>query len=197
MNNYEYIIASLPLLEGDAAKAFDADAILSEIRSQLGRGDDALVELLLESSGPGSDPAAFCHKALAGRNRFLKEYAKLELARRNAGAAYVNSRLGRPEGTDVLILSEDEENPSVEDSDELSRIFGQTDILAREKALDDFVWKAVDRITVLDVFDIDLILAFVVKLRLAARWQALDGEAGRELFHRLVKEMKETRTNNE
>ncbi len=193
MNNYEYIIASLPLLEGDDARAFDADAILSEIRSQLGRSDDDLVELLLGSFGPEGDPAGFCIKALGGRNRFLREYAKLELGLRNAKAAYVNARLGRPEGTDVLTLSEDEENPSFEDAGDLDAIFAQTDILAREKALDDFVWKAVDRITVLDVFDIDLILAFIVKLKTAARWQSLDEEAGRELFHRLVKEIKENK----
>ena len=178
-------------MERDDARSFDPDAILTEIRSQLGRSDDALVELLLGSFGPGGDPAGFCRKAINGRNRFLKEYAKLDLGLRNAGAAYVNSRLGRPEGTDVLILSEDEDNPPFENQEELGQIFGQKDILAREKALDDFVWKAVDRITVLDVFDIDLILAFIVKLKLAARRQALDEEAGRELFHRLVKEIKD------
>ena len=67
------------------------------------------------------------------------------------------------------------------------------DILARERGLDDFYWKSADELTVLDVFDLDVILAFVVKLKLVERWLRLDEATGRELFRKLVKEIKENR----
>ena len=65
------------------------------------------------------------------------------------------------------------------------------DILGRERALDDFYWKTVDAITVLDYFDLDVVLAFVVKLKMVERWLRLDEATGRELFRKLVKEIKE------
>ena len=73
----------------------------------------------------------------------------------------------------------------------MDAILETDDILGRERALDNFYWKAADALTVLDVFDLDLILAFVVKLKQVERWLRLDEATGRELFRKLVKEIKE------
>ena len=43
----------------------------------------------------------------------------------------------------------------------------------------------------LDYFDLDVVLAFVVKLKMVERWLRLDEATGRELFRKLVKEIKE------
>lgn len=189
MNNYEYIIASLPLLHPDDRVAPDTDAILTEIREQLTARDLAVLDFLLSSYEPETLNAEFYLKAKESRSPFIREFFRIDLGVRNAKVEYLNRTLNRPEGTDIV--SPWEELPEFEQKPEVDAILEGTDILARERGLDDFYWKAVDTITVMDYFDLDAILAFVVKLKLVERWLRLDEATGRELFRKLVKEIKE------
>ena len=191
MNNYEYIIASLPLLSKDEKEMPDTDAILSEIREQLSAKDISTLDLLLSSFDPDKLDAEFYRKAAKDRNRFIREFFCLDLGIRNTKVEYLNSTLGRPEGTDVVVLDPDGEDPAFEQKAEVEALLRTDDILGRERALDDFYWKTVDAITVLDYFNLDVVLAFVVKLKMVERWLRLDEATGRELFRKLVKEIKE------
>ena len=191
MNNYEYIIASLPLLQPDDRVAPDTDAILTEIREQLSEKDLAVLDFLLSAYEPETLDAEFYLKAEKSRTPFIREFFRIDLGVRNAKVEYLNRTLGRPEGTDVVRPWE--EIPEFEQKPEVDAILEGTDILARERGLDNFYWKAVDTITVMDIFDLDVILAFVVKLKLVERWLRLDEATGRELFRKLVKEIKENR----
>ena len=191
MNNYEYIIASLPLLSKDGKEMPDTDAILSEIREQLSAKDISTLDLLLSSFDPDKLDAEFYRKAAKDRNRFIREFFCLDLGIRNTKVEYLNSTLGRPEGTDVVVLDPDGEDPAFEQKAEVEALLRTDDILGRERALDDFYWKTVDAITVLDYFNLDVVLAFVVKLKMVERWLRLDEATGRELFRKLVKEIKE------
>ena len=74
MNNYEYIIASLPLLSKDGKEMPDTDAILSEIREQLSAKDISTLDLLLSSFDPDKLDAEFYRKAAKDRNRFIREF---------------------------------------------------------------------------------------------------------------------------
>ena len=191
MNNYEYIIASLPLLSKDGKEMPDTDAILSEIREQLSAKDISTLDLLLSSFDPDKLDAEFYRKAAKDRNRFIREFFCLDLGIRNTKVEYLNSTLGRPEGTDVVVLDPDGEDPAFEQKAEVEALLRTDDILGRERALDDFYWKTVDALTVLDYFDLEVVLAFVVKLKMVERWLRLDEATGRELFRKLVKEIKE------
>ena len=191
MNNYEYIIAGLPLLQQDGRENPDTEAILAEIREQLGSKDILILDLLLDSYEPLKLNADLYLKAAASRNRFIRNFFEMDLGVRNAKVEYLNRTLGRPEGTDILILDPEKEATEFEQKAEVDAILEGGDILARERGLDDFYWKAVDTLTVMDVFDLDVILAFVVKLKLVERWLRLDEATGRELFRKLVKEIKE------
>lgn len=191
MNNYEYIIAGLPLLQQDGRENPDTEAILAEIREQLSARDTRTLDLLLDSCDPSKLNADLYRKAAASGNRFIRNFFELDLGVRNAKVEYLNRTLGRPEGTDVLVLDPEKENAEFEQKGEVDAILEGSDILARERGLDDFYWKAVDTLTVMDVFDLDIILAFVVKLKLVERWLRLDEATGRELFRKLVKEIKE------
>jgi hypothetical protein len=191
VNNYEYIIASLPLLSKDGKEMPDTDAILSEIREQLSAKDISTLDLLLSSFDPDKLDAEFYRKAAKDRNRFIREFFCLDLGIRNTKVEYLNSTLGRPEGTDIVILDPDGEDAEFEQKAEVEALLRTDDILGRERALDDFYWKTVDALTVLDYFDLDVVLAFVVKLKMVERWLRLDEATGRELFRKLVKEIKE------
>ena len=191
MNNYEYIIASLPLLSKDGKEMPDTDAILSEIREQLSAKDISTLDLLLSSFDPDKLDAEFYRKAAKDRNKFIREFFCLDLGIRNTKVEYLNSTLGRPEGTDIVILDPDGEDAEFEQKAEVEALLRTDGILGRERALDDFYWKTVDAITVLDYFNLDVVLAFVVKLKMVERWLRLDEATGRELFRKLVKEIKE------
>ena len=193
MNNYEYIIAGLPLLSQDGRENPDTGALLDEIREQLSSSDRSALDFLLSSYEPETLNAEFYLKAEKSRNRFIREFFSLDLGVRNTKVEYLNRKLGRPEGTDILIPDPESDSVEFEKKEEVNAILEGGDILARERGLDDFYWKSADELTVLDVFDLDVILAFVVKLKLVERWLRLDEATGRELFRKLVEEIKENR----
>lgn len=189
MNNYEYIVASLPVLASDYRGPLDTDAIISEIRSQLSPKDEAVLDTLLKGFDSDSLDAEFYRTALASKNRFIAGYFGYDLDVRNCRVAYLNKALGRPEGQDLLVLDEDEPR-EFEDLEKVNAVLEGSDILERERGLDDIMWERIDELTLMEVFTLDQILGFVAKLQIVARWLRLDPQTGRELFRQLVEEIR-------
>ncbi len=189
MNNYEYIVASLPVIASDYRGPLDTDAIISEIRSQLSPKDEALLDTLLKGFDADSLDAEFYRTALASKNRFIAGYFGYDLDVRNCRVAYLNKALGRPEGQDLLVLDEDEPR-EFEDLEKVNAVLEGSDILERERGLDDIMWERIDELTLMEVFTLDQILGFVAKLQIVARWLRLDPQTGRELFRQLVEEIR-------
>ena len=189
MNNYEYIVASLPVIASDYRGPLDTDAIISEIRSQLSPKDEAVLDTLLKGFDSDSLDAEFYRKALASRDRFIAGYFSYDLDVRNCRVAYLNKALGRPEGQDIMVLDEDEPR-EFEDLEKVNAVLQGSDILGRERGLDDILWERIDSLTLMEVFTLDQILGFVAKLQIVARWLRLDPQSGRELFRKLVEEIR-------
>lgn len=213
MNNYEYIIASLPDLtlqasgpsvhrqsqglQGQASvpsvhrqdQGPDVDAIIGDIREQLSPDDLAELQKLLDGFESGKLTPEFYSGALASRQDFIREYFRFDLNVRNTKVAYLNEAIGRPEGTDVMIL-EGYEPGDYDEEPEVSAVLNGSDILERERGLDNIMWAKVEELTNLHIFDLDIILGFVVRLKIIDRWLKLDPETGRELFGRLVAEIR-------
>ena len=189
MNNYEYIVASLPVIASDYRGPLDTDAIISEIRSQLSPKDEAVLDTLLKGFDSDSLDAEFYRTALASKNRFIAGYFGYDLDVRNCRVAYLNKGLGRPEGQDLLVLDEDEPR-EFEDLEKVNAVLEGSDILERERGLDDIMWERIDELTLMEVFTLDQILGFVAKLQIVARWLRLDPQTGRELFRQLVEEIR-------
>ena len=189
MNNYEYIVASLPVIASDYRGPLDTDAMISEIRSQLSPKDEAVLDTLLKGFDSDSLDAEFYRTALASKNRFIAGYFGYDLDVRNCRVAYLNKALGRPEGQDLLVLDEDEPR-EFEDLEKVNAVLEGSDILERERGLDDIMWERIDELTLMEVFTLDQILGFVAKLQIVARWLRLDPQTGRELFRQLVEEIR-------
>ena len=189
MNNYEYIVASLPVLASDYRGPLDTDEIIGEIRSQLSPKDEVLLDTLLKGFDADSLDAEFYRKALASPDRFIAGYFGYDLDVRNCRVAYLNKALGRPEGQDLLVLDEDEPR-EFEDLEKVNAVLEGSDILERERGLDDIMWERIDELTLMEVFTLDQILGFVAKLQIVARWLRLDPQTGRELFRQLVEEIR-------
>ena len=196
MNNYEYIVASLPVIEPGSrlGSSSAANAIIDDIREQLSNKDNALVTMLLDGFDPEKLNAGFYRACLGSGSRFLREYFLFDLFLRNTKVVYLNASLGRPEGKDVLLL-EELEDYEFEQKEEIVEILSGTDIIGREKGLDMAIWEHVEEVTTMDVFDMDAILGFIARLKIIDRWDKLDPETGAELFRRLIKEIRATYDN--
>lgn len=68
--------------------------------------------------------------------------------------------------------------------------FDNPNLLDRERALDEIKWNYLNEITVFSYFNIETILAFMLKLRISERWLKLDQETGKENFQRVIDELK-------
>ena len=190
MNNYEYIIASLPDFTPDKGPAAESpEEIIEFVHSQLEEKDLVLASILEDGWNGDKLNLEFYEQALAQKNRFLREYFAFDLAVRNAKVRHLNKALGRPEDTDIFLPIEE---PDQELEATLDKIYEDTDILAKERAIDRLVWDRIDEITTFDYFDIDAILGFLAKLHIAQRWMALDEESGRAMFRQLTQEVKST-----
>ena len=196
MNNYEYIVAGLPVLQQGPVQGSRTGAaqILDSIREQLSEHDNALVDLLLSGFESENLDAGFYAAALAHKNRFIREYFGYDLDLRNVKVEYLNKSLGRPDGMD-LVVPPGMEDHSFEGRQEVTAVLQGEDILKRERGLDDLMWKKIDEITVMDVFDIEAILGFIAKLKIIERWEKLDPATGSELFRKLVEEIRSTYDN--
>ena len=193
MNNYEYIIACLPDLRRDGI-AIDVPAVMDSIVSQCSKADRKLVDFLLEGFNGDSLDEDFYKRALSHKNRFIREYFSYDLDVRNAKVDFLNSSLGRPAGQDTMFPARYEVN-AFDDRDKVDAILSGNDILERERGLDGLMWDRIDDITRMDVFNFDIILAFMAKLQITGRWLKLDEQTGRELFRKLVADIRQTYDN--
>lgn len=191
MDNYEYIIASLPILDkdGKGLSGLSEDEVIDGISDLCSERDRALIGALRKSWGDDAD-AAFYASALSLHSAFLRKYFRFDLTLRNAKAEYLNLRLGRESGQDVISVTGFEA-----DDETLAQVEGllaDDDLLRREKGIDDAYWEMVDGATVAELFSIDAILAFIAKLHIVCRWLRLDAGAGREMFARLIRDIRGT-----
>ena len=193
MSNFEYIISSLPWLTVDYKYAGGQGFVdvIEEIKDNLGEKDSAVLDFLLKGFQPDSLDAAFYTEALAHPCKFVRDYFRFDLNLRNAKVRYLNRQLGRAAEADVLTL-EEEDLVEFEEAGPVEEVLEGSDLIAREKGLDDIVWKKADDLSIFHYFDLTAVLAYVAKLHIVDRWLALDPEQGRDLFYKLVQEVKGT-----
>ena len=189
MNNYEYIIASLPAISTDWKFTDNTpEDYLEEIKSQCSKVDCEVIDFLREGLADENLDRDFYLRAFAHKNRFIRDYFLFDMNVRNAKVRYLNTALSREKGKDVMDLPEGD----FEQAQALETIFAGNDILARERALDDLVWDKISELTIFNYFDINAILGFIAKLHIVARWYKLDERTGRERFRKLVDEVRGT-----
>ncbi|MBO4760723.1 MAG: DUF2764 family protein [Bacteroidales bacterium] len=190
MDNYQYIIASLPvpnkdIRPGDVSRSAE---LLAFIREHCSREDNALIDRLLDGYDESKLGQAFYETALSGSDRFLREFFTFDLRVRNAKVRFLNKALDRPVDQDIFLEPEGE----FPEAEKIAAVLQDKDILARERGLDGLMWAKIDEILIFDTFNIDVILGFIAKLKISDRWLTLDEQTGREMFRRLVQEIRGT-----
>ena len=200
MANYEYIIASLPdITTGWKFTDNGPQYYIEEITGQCSQKDNELIEFLLSGHKDDNLNEDFYIKAITHKNRFIREYFTFDLNVRNAKVRYLNKALGRPADKDMMSFPETAPEKVLEavaaefeESAALESVLNSEDILTRERGLDDLMWDKISSLTIFNYFDIEVILGFIAKLNIVARWYKLDEQTGREMFKRLVDEVRGT-----
>ena len=200
MANYEYIVASLPdITTGWKFGDKGPQDYIEEIVSLCSDKDRKLIEFLLSGYMDENLNVDFYAKALTHKDRFISEYFRFDLNVRNAKVKYLNKALGRPADKDILTFPEeapqqllDIASQEFEEAADLETVLNVGDILSRERGIDDLMWEKIDNLTTFNYFDIDAILGFITKLNIVARWFKLDEQTGREMFKKLVDEVRGT-----
>ena len=200
MANYEYIVASLPdITTGWKFGEKGPEDYIEEIASLCSDKDRKLIEFLMSGYLEENLNAGFYSEALTHKDAFIREYFRFDLNVRNAKVKYLNKALGRDAEKDVLLFGEDTPQAVLdvaaeefEEAADLETILNTGDILSRERGIDDLMWEKIDSLTTFNYFDIDAILGFITKLNIVARWYRLDEQTGREMFKKLVDEVRGT-----
>ena len=73
---------------------------------------------------------------------------------------------------------------------ELMQIVEEREPMVREKRLDALRWKWLDEQTFFKVFDIESVIAYMLRIEMIERWIALDKARGDRTFRQLVSDMK-------
>ena len=71
----------------------------------------------------------------------------------------------------------------------VSIVTDEHNMLEKERKIDNIRWAEISELSTFDYFDINAIIAYLVKVNMVARWVALDAKVGREMFDRLVSEL--------
>ena len=189
MDNYVYIVAGLPeLTSGFENSGFDYAAVKESIMELLSEKDQQLVELMEEGFDENTLGADFYAKAAENKNRFIREYFDFDGRLRNMKVEYLAKRLGK-NGEDFLV-----ELPEADFEEEkhIQDILADADFVQREQKMDELKWEKASDIARMDYFNMNAILAFMVKAKTVQRWAELDPAKGEEMFRKLVKEIRGT-----
>ena len=189
MDNYVYIVAGLPeLTSGFENTGFDYAAVKESIMELLSEKDQKLVELMEEGFDESTLGAEFYAKAVESKNRFIREYFDFDGRLRNMKVEYLAKRLGKE--SDPYLVNLDEAD--FEEEKQIQDILADADFVQREQKMDELKWEKASDIARMDYFNMNAILAFLVKAKTVQRWAELDPEKGTEMFHKLVKEIRGT-----
>jgi hypothetical protein len=201
MNNYVYIIAGLPDFTPDWRQGEESlDGYLQQIHELLSAKDNEVVNFVADGFDKDKIGYEFYKEALSHRMGFIRDFFEFDLNVRNQKVGYLNNALGRSPEKDILSMRDPEaedtglepEAPEFKEQARLQSILEGNDILARERGIDDLYWDKIDELTLFDYLNFEKILGMVAKMMIIRRWLILDEQTGREMFKRLVDEVRGT-----
>lgn len=189
MDNYVYIVASLPdIAVSYEGASFDYAAVKESIVELLSEKDQKLVELFEEGFDENTLGTEFYKKAAESKNRFIREYFDFDGRLRNMKVAYLAKRLDKKGDAYYVDMPE----ADFEEEGQIKDILANDDFVLREQKMDELKWEKASDIARMDYFNMNAILAFLVKAKTVQRWAELDKAKGEEMFRKLVKEVRGT-----
>ena len=190
MDNYEYLIAGLPVLSKDwsANSSVSVDSLIEEIKNGCSKKDNVLINSLLDGYKEENFNEDFYKSMLRHKNSFIREFLTFDLRVRNAKVRYLNEQLGRNTDKDIFLETEGE----FEESEALMSVLYGDNLIDRELGLDELMWNKISELNIFEYFNINVLLGYISKLKIIGRWLSLDEKTGKEMFRRLVEEIRGT-----
>ncbi len=136
------------------------------------------------------------------RCRFLREWAAFDRTLRNVTAAVTARALGR--AVEEVTVGGGETVEQLQRSsasdfglrgeltwlDQLMAAVGdEQNLVEKEHKIDLIRWNEASELSSFDYFDINAVMAYLVKVNLVARWSMLDPERGRAMFEQLIADL--------
>ncbi len=190
MANYHYIIAGLPslVLDYQSGKNFSYQDIRNNIAEMCSVKDIRLIEWLEFGFNEENLCSHIYRAAEKSDDNFIRQYYAFDRSVRNAIAAHNAKELGFE--TSRYTIGEIPDD--FEEISKVRNILSTGDIIEKEKQIDRLRWDKANEITAFNYFDIDVILAFLLKAKIVDRWNSLDKETGSKMFEELVNEVRGT-----
>ena len=190
MDNYEYLIAGLPVLSRDwsANSSLSVDSLIEEIKNGCSKKDNVLIDTLLDGYKEENFNEDFYKSMLSHKNSFIREFFTFDLRVRNAKVRYLNEQLGRDPDKDIFLEVEGE----FEESGQLKSVLYGDNLIDRELGLDELMWNKISELNIFEYFNINVLLGYICKLKITGRWLSLDEKTGKDMFRRLVEEIRGT-----
>ena len=190
MDNYEYLIAGLPVLSKDwsANSSVSVDSLIEEIKNGCSKKNNVLIDSLLDGYKEENFNEDFYKSMLRHKNSFIREFFTFDLRVRNAKVRYLNEQLGRNTDKDIFLETEGE----FEESEALMSVLYGDNLIDRELGLDELMWNKISELNIFEYFNINVLLGYISKLKIIGRWLSLDEKTGKEMFRRLVEEIRGT-----
>jgi len=125
-------------------------------------------------------------------DRTIRNIVAATLARRQ-GVAIDSVVVGEDSVTDSLLRSSAAdfglraELPFVEQL--VSAVSDEQNMVEKEHKIVNIRWAELSELSTFDYFDLNAVIAYLVRANMVARWATLDAKIGREMFDRLVAEL--------
>ena len=170
---YFYLVASLPALALGEPPPVTAEAFQFSCTGVLAEPELRELECVLGG------------RAGEGESNFARKWFGADAQLRNATARLRGARLN----VEARAYTKDHPGFSAYIEKSAADAFAKGNPLERELALDRCRWQILDELTLENPFGLEAVLAFAVKLQIAARWARMTDQAGQARVEELVNKM--------
>lgn len=203
MNNFPYIIAGLPQLALDfESRKSTFDNLVNSIYEFCSKEDRQAIDWLLFGLKDENLSRHFYRNLKKLNVPFMNEFFEFDLTLRNIKVAYL-ARKHKREGETQFIgdfpyieLLRTSKAPdfglsmTMDSAPKILQIMDMQDILEREQQLDLLRWNRASEICTFRLFDINVILCFILKAAIIERWNKLDKAEGAKFLKLLLSELR-------
>lgn len=146
--------------------------------------------------------AAYYDECERSSSRFMREWARFDRTLRNLSSALIAREEGR--AVEEVAIGSDETTEQIRRSSAadfglrgelpyidalITALADEQNILEKERRVDIIRWQQADALSETDYFNINAVMAYLVKVNIVARWSRLDARRGREMFNRLLADL--------
>jgi hypothetical protein len=179
-----------------------AEPLAKVVRDYTSTDNEADEELDLSQPFAKALMTAYYKVCAASGSRLLREWSAMDCTIRNVVAATLARRHGV--AIESVVVGDDAvakslsrssaadfglrtEVPFVEQL--IAAVADEHNMVEKERKIDNIRWAELSKLSTFDYFDLNAVIAYLIKANMVARWARLDAKVGREMFDRLVAEL--------